>query len=170
MAQSTLQTAKFLGDVSRRSGLALKSAVLLLLGNIKALLTNSAGGRGRRYDFYKGHLWPIDTTIRFYTKGGKVRPWPEPKGGWKVRGRIHQSSADGQSPRLLTGALARTMTHTLAIESGGDVVAFIGPSGPSVKYARWLEETMNRPYAKSTLERSWDSMLTRYREVYARAG
>lgn len=162
------QSAKFLGEVNRRSGLAIKAAAMALVGNIQALLTNSSGGAGRRYDFYKGHLYPLDAGVRFFTRGGVVHPYPEPAGGWELRGREHRSSAEGQSPRLLTGALARGVTHRLAIDSTGPL-AQVGPSGPSVKYARALEERMGRPAWARTMTKSWDQLQAVFARTYARA-
>lgn len=162
------QSAKFLGEVNRRAGLAVKAAAMVLVGNIQALLTNGGGGSGRRYDFYKGNLYPLDANVRFFTRGGKVYPYPEPAGGWKVRGRVHQASAPGQSPRLLTGALARGVTHRLAIDSTGPL-AQVGPSGPSVKYARALEDRMGRPAWARTMTKSWDQLQTVFARTYARA-
>lgn len=159
---------KFFPEVKRRMALALKAVVLQLVANIKALLTQASGGTGRRYDWYKGHLWPMGS-MRFFTRGGVVHPMPLPEGGWKVMGRIHQSSAPGQSPRLLTGALALGVSWRMGLELGADPVAQVGPSGPSRRYARRLEEDMNRPAWGITLRKSWPMLEEIFAERLARA-
>jgi hypothetical protein len=176
------QTAAFFAGVKRRSALALKASALHLQGLVKDALAEGGGGAGRRYDFYKGHLWPLDSssfgagsygadgTVRFFTRNGKVIPMAEPIGGWKVRGRVHQASARGQAPRRLTGALSKTVSFRIGTNAAGDVIAQIGPSGPSVKYARWLEEEMKRPAWVPTMKTSWPELQSIYAETYARAG
>lgn len=173
--------ASFQADVKRRSARAVEAVATHVGAAIRRVLLEAGGGAGRRYDFYKGHLYPLDNgsfgrssmgadgTVRFFTRNGKVIPMAEPVGGWKVRGRVHQASARGQSPRALTGALAKSVAFAMRLIGGSDVVARIGPSGVSVKYARWLEEEMKRPAWASTLKAEWPTSMEIYAETYRAA-
>lgn len=180
MATAQLRS-EFFADVKRRSARAVQAVASHVGAAIRRVLLEAGGGAGRRYDFYKGHLYPLDTsnfgrssmgadgTVRFFTRGGKVIPMAEPVGGWKVRGRIHQASARGQSPRALTTTLAKSVAFAVRLIGGADVVARLGPSGASVKYARWLEEDMKRPAWVSTLKAEWPTSMEIYRETYGAA-
>lgn len=135
MATFTLN-GQFLTAVQDRQRKALAAAGEAYLGQMAQTLANTPPRHGRAYQWFKGHLSAM-TGTRFFTRGGKVIPMEEPKGGWKLRGRVHIASAPGEPPALLTGDLRRRRGSRIGVGSGTDLVMQFGSSTP---YAHRLED------------------------------
>ena len=92
-------------------------------------------------------------------KTGRIYKVRVGKSGQRLaRARRHQASAPGEAPARLSGALDRSIDFNVR---GNNLLTV----GAGTVYARYLEETLNRPYLRTNIEANQRNSMIHFKNA-----
>ena len=84
----------------------------------------------------------------------------------------HHPSLPGNAPAPDTGTLLQSVTHSLDLDSKGNVKGYVGSILKNPPYPRYLEygtsKMKPRPWLSAALIKSHDFIAAKFREIFGR--